>query len=131
MRFKALPAMSCQRKGVPWALSASRAILGEYEVITAELAENPCSFSNRFTLAHKAVMGGDCCAPDSLPAAQHMLNDLHLNTGENEGANTAKAASPKSHQEHAKELEDFIRKRIDLFEQYKAREDAQARSVSP
>ena len=75
-------------------------------------------------------MGGDCCAPDSLPAAQHMLNDLHLNTGENEGADTAKAASPKSHQEHAKELEDFIRKRIDLFEQYKAREDAQARAFS-
>ena len=74
-------------------------------------------------------MGGDCCAPDSLPAAQHMLNDLHLNTGENEGASTAKAASPKSHQEHAKELEDFIRKRIDLFEQYKAREDAQARTM--
>ena len=57
-----------------------------------------------------------------------MLNDLHLNTLENEGASTAKAASPKSHQEHAKELEDFIRKRIDLFEQYKAREDAQART---
>ena len=59
-----------------------------------------------------------------------MLNDLHLNTLENEGASTSKAASPKSHQEHAKELEDFIRKRIDLFEQYKAREDAQVLHIS-
>lgn len=73
---------------------------------------------------HLAAMGGDCCAPDSLPAAQHMLNDLHLNNAENEGGNTAKAASAKTHQECAKELEDFIRKRIELFDQYKSREDA-------
>ena len=76
-------------------------------------------------------MGGDCCAPDSLPAAQHMLNDLHLNNAENEGANTAKAASPKTHEQCAQELKDFIKKRIDLFDEYKAREDAKVRDMLP
>ena len=54
-----------------------------------------------------------------------MLNDLHLNNAENEGANTDKAASPQTHQQHADELKDYIRKRIELFDQYKHREDAQ------
>lgn len=76
-------------------------------------------------------MGGDCCAPDSLPAAQHMLNDLHLNNAENEGANTAKAASPKTHEQCAQELKDFIKKRIGLFDEYKAREDAKVRNILP
>ena len=70
-------------------------------------------------------MGGDCCAPESLPAAQHMLNDLHLNNAENQGGNTDKAASAKTHKEHADELKDYIKKRIELFDQYKSRDDAQ------
>ncbi|CAL8462423.1 g1956 [Coccomyxa elongata] len=67
-------------------------------------------------------MGGDCCGGESLPAAQHALNDLHLNTLSSNGA---QAADPKSHQEAAKELEAFIKKRIDLFEQYNARHIAE------
>ncbi len=74
-------------------------------------------------------MGGEELAPDSLPAAQHMLNDLHLNNAENEGANTDKAASAKTHKEHADELKDFIKKRIELFDQYKSREDEQVHVV--
>ena len=76
-----------------------------------------------------ASMGGEELAPDSLPAAQHMLNDLHLNNAENEGANTDKAASAKTHKEHADELKDFIKKRIELFDQYKSREDEQVHVV--
>ncbi len=72
-------------------------------------------------------MGGECCGGESLPAAQHALNDLHLNTLENNGA--AQAAPLQSHEQSAKELEGFIRKRIELFEQYKAREDAVVRSL--
>lgn len=63
-------------------------------------------------------MGADCCGGESLPAAQQKLNDLHLNTLTNNGA---QAADPNSHQECAQELEAFIKKRIDLFEQYNAR----------
>ena len=70
-------------------------------------------------------MGAEDYAPDSLPAAQHLLNDLHLNNAENQGANTDKAASAKTHKEHAEELKDYIKKRIELFDQYKSREDAQ------
>ena len=69
-------------------------------------------------------------APENLPVAQHMLNDLHLNNAENQGANTDKAASTKTHKEHADELKDFIKKRIELFDQYKSREDAQVHVVS-
>lgn len=72
-------------------------------------------------------MGGDCCGGESLPAAQHALNDLHLNTLSNNGA---QAADPKSHQEAAKELEAFIKKRIDLFEQYNSRHIAEVCSVT-
>ncbi len=75
-------------------------------------------------------MGGECYAPDSLPAAQHMLNDLRLNNAENQGANTDKAASAKTHREHAEELKDFIKKRIELFEQYRSREDGQVYEAS-
>ena len=74
-------------------------------------------------------MGGDCCngngVSGSLPAQQHALNDLHLNTLENDGKQ--EAVSPKTHEESAKELEAFIKKRIDLFEQYAAREAAAVR----
>ncbi len=80
--------------------------------------------------AFVASMGAEELAPDSLPVAQHMLNDLHLNNMENQGANTDKAASAKTHKEHANELKDFIKKRIDLFDQYKSREDAQVHVLS-
>lgn len=73
-----------------------------------------------------SIMGADCCGGESLPAAQHKLNDLHLNTLSNNGA---KAADPKSHEESAKELEGFIRKRIALFDQYNARHIAEVRSL--
>ncbi len=68
------------------------------------------------------TMGADCCGGESLPAVQHRLNDLHLNTLSNNGT---KAADPKSHEESAKELEAFIKKRIELFEQYNARHIAE------
>ena len=64
-------------------------------------------------------MGGDCCG-ESLPAQQHALNDLHLNTLESTGKQAP--SSTRTHEESAKELETFIRKRIELFEQYAARE---------
>lgn len=75
-------------------------------------------------------MGAEDYAPDSLPAAQHLLNDLHLNNAENQGANTDKAASAKTHKEHAEELKNYIKKRIELFDQYKSREDAQVYHLS-
>jgi U3 small nucleolar ribonucleoprotein component len=73
-------------------------------------------------------MGGDCCGGESLPAAQHALNDLHLNTLENDGA--AQPAPQQTHEQCAKELEDFIKKRIQLFEQYYTRETAVVRLSS-
>lgn len=78
-------------------------------------------------------MGGDCCSgggfDDSFPAQQHALNDKHLNTLPN--TDKDEATSPKTHEESAKELEAFIKKRIDLFEQYAAREAAAVRQWSP
>lgn len=69
------------------------------------------------------TMGGDCCGGESLPAAQHALNDLHLNTLQQNGA--AQAAPQHTHDQSAEELKGFIEKRIKLFEQYRAREDAE------
>jgi len=66
-------------------------------------------------------MGGDCCGGSSQVAVEHKMNDVHLQPL----PNTAPiAATPKqTHEECAKELEGFIKKRINLFEQYLAREN--------
>jgi hypothetical protein len=62
-------------------------------------------------------MGADCCGGDSLPAAVH---DIHLSEPLSNGKKEEPSA--KTHEESAKELEGFIKKRIELFEQYAARE---------
>ena len=65
----------------------------------------------------RAAMGTDCCGGDSLPAA---VQTMHLSVPQSNGK--SEEAGPKTHEEAAKELEGFIRKRIELFEQYASRE---------
>ena len=70
-------------------------------------------------------MGADCCGGDSLPAAVH---DIHLSVPQSNGKKEEPSA--KTHEESAKELEGFIRKRIELFEQYATREAEAVRHLA-
>jgi hypothetical protein len=70
-------------------------------------------------------MGGDCCGTGTVAeaAVQQAVADLQIGAGK--GKAKGGAVEDKDHKKHAEELKAFIQKRIQLFEEYKKREDDQ------
>ena len=69
-----------------------------------------------------ARMGEDCCGTSAPSAPTEQFNGLQLNGTASNAPSNGKGVQPRSHKEAAEELQDWIRKRIELFDQFSERQ---------
>ncbi|KAK9814754.1 hypothetical protein WJX72_010977 [[Myrmecia] bisecta] len=75
-------------------------------------------------------MGGDCCGGGPPQSVDQQLSNLAVSAAPPSNAATpAPAKAPPTHQQCVDELKGFFEKRVQLFEQYKKREDAKVEAA--